>query len=77
MYAKTNRSNGPNTLEKNLGECIPDGAKNKKPEDCNLKKGNSIHDLISINSSPDAWIVDSWESHHMEAIKEVYSSLDA
>jgi hypothetical protein len=33
--------------------------------------------LISINSSLDAWIVDSGESHHMEATKEFYSSLDA
>jgi hypothetical protein len=43
----------------------------------NLKKGNSNHALIAINSSPDVWIVDSGESHHMAASKEVYSSLDA
>jgi hypothetical protein len=30
----------------------------KKPENQNLKKGKSIHDLISINYSLDAWIVD-------------------
>jgi hypothetical protein len=33
--------------------------------------------LIAINFSPDAWIVDSGASHHMESTKEVYSSLDA
>jgi hypothetical protein len=33
--------------------------------------------LISINSSLDAWIVDSGASRHMESTKEVYSSLDA
>jgi hypothetical protein len=32
--------------------------------------------LISINSSPDAWIVDSSSSHHIESKKEVYYSLD-
>jgi hypothetical protein len=63
--------------QNNLGYRIPEGAKKKNPEDQNLKKGNSSHALISINSSPDAWIVDSGASHHMEATKEVYSSLDA
>jgi hypothetical protein len=33
--------------------------------------------LIAINSYPDAWIADSRASHHMDATKEVYSSLDA
>jgi hypothetical protein len=33
--------------------------------------------LIAINSSLDAWIVDSGASHHMAASEEVYSSLDA
>jgi hypothetical protein len=33
--------------------------------------------LIAINSSPDAWIVDSGASHHMDASEAVYSSLDA
>jgi hypothetical protein len=33
--------------------------------------------LIAINFSPDAWIIDSGESHHMDASKLVYSSLDA
>jgi hypothetical protein len=46
----------------NLGDLIPEGAKNKKPEDQNPKKGNSIHALIAINSSPNSWIVDSGES---------------
>jgi hypothetical protein len=63
--------------QNNLGDHIPEGAKKKKPEDQNPKKGNSSHALIAINSSPNAWIVDSGASHHMEATKEVYSSLDA
>ena len=46
-------------------------------EDLNSKKGNSSYALIAINSSPDAWIVDSGESHHMDTSKEIYSSLDA
>jgi hypothetical protein len=61
----------------NLGDHIPKGAKKKKPEDQNPKKDNSSHALIAINSSPDACIVDSGESHHMDATKVVYSSLDA
>jgi hypothetical protein len=65
-------------LQKNsLGDHIPKGSKNKKPKDQNLKKGNSSHALISINSSPDSWIIDSGASHHMDATKQVYSSLDA
>jgi hypothetical protein len=51
--------------------------KKKKPEDPNSKKGNSSHALIAINSSPDAWIIDSGASHHMVASEAVYSSLDA
>jgi hypothetical protein len=43
----------------------------------NSKKGNSSLALISINSSLDAWIVDSEASHHMVDSEEVYSSLDA
>jgi hypothetical protein len=61
----------------NLGDRIPEGAKKKKPEDLNSKKGNSSHALIAINSSPDSWIVDSGESHHMATSKAVYYSLDA
>jgi hypothetical protein len=61
----------------NLGYCIPEGAKKKKPEDQNPKKGNSSHALIAISSSLDAWIVDSGESHQMDSTKEIYSSLDA
>jgi hypothetical protein len=53
----------------NLGDHIPEGAKKKKPKDQNPKKGNSSHALIAINSSPDAWIVDSGESHHMATTK--------
>ena len=41
------------------------------------RKANSSHALISINSSPYAWIVDSGASHHMDATKEAFSSLDA
>jgi hypothetical protein len=63
--------------QNNLGDRIPEGAKKKKPKDLNSKKVNYIHALISINSSPDSWIVDSGESHHMVASKVVYSSLDA
>jgi hypothetical protein len=37
-----------------LGDCILEGAKKKKPEDTNSKKGNSSHALISIHSSLDA-----------------------
>jgi hypothetical protein len=61
----------------NLGDRIPEGSKKKKPKDLNSKKGNSSHALISINSSLDAWIVDSGKSHHMAASKAVYYSLDA
>jgi hypothetical protein len=32
---------------------------------------------IAINSSPDAWIIDSGASHHMDSSKPVYSSMDA
>jgi hypothetical protein len=63
--------------QNNLGDCIPEGAKKKKPKYLNSKKGNSSHALIGINSSPDAWIIDSGASHHMDASEVVYSSLDA
>ena len=63
--------------QNNLGDRIPEGAKKKNPEDLNSKKDNSSHALIAINSSPDAWIVDSRESHHMDASEGVYSSLYA
>jgi hypothetical protein len=61
----------------NLGDHIPEGGKKKKPKDLNSKKDNSSQALISINSSLDAWIVDSRASHHMASSKAVYSSLDA
>ena len=61
----------------NLVDRIPEGAKKKKPKDLNSKKDNSSHALISINSSLNTWIVDSRESHHMDASKEVYYSLYA
>jgi hypothetical protein len=60
-----------------LGDHISEGAKKKKREDQNPKKGNSSHALIAINSFLDAWIVDSRASHHMDATKKLYSSLDA
>jgi hypothetical protein len=63
--------------QNNLGDRIPEVAKKKKPEDLNSKKGNSSHALIAINSSLDAWIVDSRESHHMDISEAVYSSFNA
>jgi hypothetical protein len=63
--------------QNNLGDCIPEGAKKKKLEDQNPKKGNSSHALIAINSSLDSWIIDSGASHHMASKKDIYSSLDA
>jgi hypothetical protein len=63
--------------QNNLRDHIPKDAKKKKKKDLNSKKGNSSHALIAINSSPDAWIIDSGASHHMDASKEVYYSLDA
>jgi hypothetical protein len=63
--------------QNNLGDRILEDAKKKKPEDHNLKKHNSSHAFIAINSSLDAWIVDSGASHHMAATNEVYSQLDA
>jgi hypothetical protein len=63
--------------QNNLGDRILEGEKKNKPGDPNSKKDNSSHALISINSSPDAWIVDSGASHHMAASKAIYSSLDA
>jgi hypothetical protein len=53
--------------QNNLGYRIPEGAKKKKPKDLNSKKGNSSHVVIAINSSPDDWIIDSGELHHMAA----------
>jgi hypothetical protein len=61
----------------NLGDRIPEGAKKKKPENLNSKKGNSSHALIAINSFPDAWIIDSGASHHMVSSEASYSSLDS
>jgi hypothetical protein len=63
--------------QNNLGDRIPEGAKKKKPEDQNPKKDNSSYALIAINSSLDAWIVDSRALHHTTTSKVVYSSLDA
>jgi hypothetical protein len=55
--------------QNNLGDRIPKGAKKKKPKDQNPKKGNSSHALIAMNSSLDAWLIDSGASHHMDAKK--------
>jgi hypothetical protein len=63
--------------QNNLGDRILKDEKKKKEEYSNSKKGNSNHALIAINSSPDAWIIDSGASHHMDASEAVYSSLDA
>jgi hypothetical protein len=63
--------------QNNLGDHIPERAKKKKLEDQNPKKDISRHALTSINSSHDAWIVDSGASHYMEATKEVYFSLNS
>jgi hypothetical protein len=64
--------------QNNLGYHIPEGAKKNNPEDPNSKKGNSSHgSLIAINSSSNSWIIDSGESHHMDASEEVYYSLYA
>jgi len=60
--------------QKNLGNCIPGNAKKKSGEKAPKTQGNA-HDLIEINSSIVAWIIDSRASHHMEAIKDVLSSL--
>ena len=56
--------------QNNLGYRIPEGAKKKKPKDPNSKKHNSSHALIAINSSLDAWIIDSGKPHHMAAKKK-------
>jgi hypothetical protein len=76
MYAKIDRYNGPNTSTKQPWRSHPRWCQ-EEARRSNLKKGNSSHALIPINSPPNAWIVDSGASHHMETTKEVYSSLDA
>eukprot|EP00253_Pinus_taeda_P017894 PITA_17894 len=60
----------------NLGDHIAQGAK-KKTKDPPHGKGNNFHVLVAINSSHDAWIIDSSASHHMAVTKEFYSSLYA
>jgi hypothetical protein len=55
--------------QNNLGDRIPEGTKKKNLEDQNSQKGNYRHALIAIKSSPNAWIIDSGASHHMEATK--------
>ena len=63
--------------QNNLGDRILDDAKKKKLDDPNSKKDNFNHALSAINSSPDAWIIDSGASHHMAASEVFYSSLNA
>jgi hypothetical protein len=63
--------------QNNLGDRIPKSEKKKKEEYMNSKKDNYSHALIAINSSLDAWIIDSGASHHMDSSEAVYSSLDA
>ena len=58
-----------------LGDHIPEGTKNRS-EDYALKKGNSRHALITINSSLDTQIVDSSASDHMASTNEAFYSLD-
>jgi hypothetical protein len=58
----------------NLGDHIPEASK-KNPK-YQAKRGNS-HALISINSSPNAWILDSGASHHMETTYNVLYSISA
>ena len=58
-----------------LGDHILEGTKNKS-EYYALKKGNSRHALISINSSIDTQIVDSSASSHMASTNEALYSLD-
>jgi len=60
----------------NLGDFIPEGAKKKKEEDHEPKKGNH-HALVAINSSFDSWIIDYGASHHMETKEEVFTSLSS
>jgi hypothetical protein len=73
MHPETNRSNDSNNLEKTAPEIeslrVP---RRRIQKIIILRKA-----ILAINSSPDAWIIDSGESHHMAATKEVYSYLDA
>ena len=62
--------------QNNLGDYIPENAK-KKPEDKPPERRGNSHALIAINSSPDAWILDSGASYHMAATKNVLSSITA
>jgi hypothetical protein len=51
--------------QKNLRDYIPENAKKKLGDQLPDKRGNS-HALIVIHTSPNAWILDSSASHHME-----------
>jgi hypothetical protein len=74
MHEENYISHGSSTTTKQLGDCIPENAK-KKPGDNTPENRGNAHALIAINSSPNAWIIDSGESHHMEATLDVLSSL--
>jgi hypothetical protein len=76
MHAKKNISDVSNTSEKQTWRSHPRGCKEEEGKRYS-KKGNSSHALIAINSSLDSWIIDSGESHHMDASREFYSSLDS
>ena len=56
----------------NLGDCILKNAKKKLGDQPIGKRGNS-HALIAINSSSNAWILDSSASYHMAATDSVLS----
>jgi hypothetical protein len=53
----------------NIGDRMLKGAKMKNPKDQNLKKGNSSHALVVVNSNLYDWIVYSSASHHLEDTK--------
>jgi hypothetical protein len=74
---KTNRYDVLDTSAKQPWRSHPRGCKEEEARDLNSKKGNSSHALIAINSSPDAWIIDSGASHHMDSSEVVYSLLDS
>jgi hypothetical protein len=77
MYVETNRSNGPNTSKKQPWRSHPQGLQEEdsirsKSQERKFYPCFDCHQILS-----QFWIVDSSASHHMEAIKEVYSLLDA
>jgi hypothetical protein len=77
MHEKINRFDVSNTSRKQPWRSHPRGYQEEEARRSEFQERQFSHALISINSSPDAWIVDSGASHHMAASKEVYYSLDA